>query len=298
MNRGDRVLDVRRLRLLVELSRRGTIAAVAQALSYSPSAVSQQLSVLEREAGSALLEPVGRRVRLTAEGELLVAYAERVLRELEEASAALEAASGVVEGRVRVAAFQSAVLAVLPTALMALQDHPALRIQVTEMEPEQSLPALAAGDFDIVLAEEYPHRPQARLAGITRVDLLDDAVELVVPRSWGTTAIADVAQARFAMEPPGTAAREWADAVCREAGFEPEVAFTTSDLQIHLRMVERGLAVALLPRLAGAAQSRRVLAGPLPGRPVRQVFAAVRDGSTARPALTAVIDAIRNVPVG
>jgi DNA-binding transcriptional LysR family regulator len=288
------VLDVKRLRLLVELSRRGTIAAVAQALSYSPSAVSQQLSVLEKEAGVALLEPVGRRVRLTSEGELLVSHAQRILRELEQASTSLEAAAGTVEGTVRMAAFQSAVLTLMPPALIALQtERPALRVELSEMEPEQSLPALAAGDFDIVLAEEYPNRPQPRLMGVTREDLVGDDLELVAPARWGPSSIEAMATAPFAMEPRGTPAREWAEGVCRQAGFEPNVAYTSTDLQIHLRMVDSALAAALMPRLAGADRYRGVQAWPLPGLPTRRVFAAVRQGSAGRPAVKAVIEAIK-----
>ncbi len=291
------MLDVKRLRLLVELSRRGTIAAVAQALRYSPSAVSQQLSVLEKEAGSVLLEPIGRRVRLTAQGELLVAHAQRVLLELEQASAALEAASRSVAGTVRVAAFQSAVLTLVPHAAASFRArHEGLRLEVTEMEPEQALPALAVGDFDVVLAEEYPFRPQPRLPGIAREDLMVDDLELVVPDAWGPCSLGSLASASFAMEPVGTAAREWAESMCRQAGFEPDVTYTSSDLQIHLRMVESSLAAALLPRLAGAAARREVRVCPLPGNPARTVFAATRRGGAARPTLAAVIAAFRAVP--
>lgn len=241
MSRVAGVLDVKRLRLLVEFSRRGTIAEVAQALNYSASAVSQQLSVLEAEAGVALLEPFGRRVRLTPEGELLVTHAHRVLTELEAASAALAAASESVTGTVRLAAFQSAVLTVVPPALIALHlDHPTLRVEVTELEPEESQPALAAGDFDVVIAEEYPHRPQPQLPGLRRENVLTDVLELVVPQQWGQRTLADMAQSPFAMEPPGTAARDWSDAICRDAGFEPDVCFTSTDLQIHLRMAKAG----------------------------------------------------------
>lgn len=133
------MLDVRRMRLLLELSRRGTIAAVAEALAYSPSAVSQQLGVLEKEAGTALLEPFGRRVRLTPEGEALAAHAETILTELERAEADLSASSGEVRGTLRIAAFQSAVLTLLPDALIDLsRDHIDLRVEATEMEPEAS----------------------------------------------------------------------------------------------------------------------------------------------------------------
>lgn len=287
------MLDLRRLRLLVELSRRGTVSAVAQALSYSPSTVSSQLGVLEKEAGVALLEPVGRRVRLTAAGELLVPYAVRLLAELERAEAGLAALGGEVAGSVRVAAFQSAVLALLPPTLLDLRGrHPDLRVEVTELEPDVSLPALAGGDFDLVIAEEYPGHPLPRTLGVHREDLLTDRLDLVVPRDWGDRGLGDLAGRPLAMEPPGTPAREWAVRVCREAGFEPEVLVTTTDLQVQLRMVESGVAAALLPDLAEGAGRPGVRIVPLPGQPRRRVFTATRAGSHSRPAIGAVTEAL------
>lgn len=285
------MLDLRRLRLLVELSRRGTVGAVAQALSYSPSTVSSQLGVLEKEAGVALLEPVGRRLRLTPAGELLVRHAVRLLSELERTEAGLAALHGEVVGTVRVAAFQSAVLALLPPALLDLRGrHPDLRVEITELEPQTSLPALAGGDFDLVLAEEYPGHPLAHDLGVDREDLLTDQLALVLPQDWGPMVLADLAGRPLAMEPPGTPAHQWAVRVCREAGFEPDVTVTTTDLQVQLRMVESGLAAALLPDLAQGAQRAGVRVVPLPGRPRRRVFTATRGGSRTRPAISAVID--------
>ena len=286
------MLDLRRLRLLVELSRRGTVGAVAQALSYSPSTVSSQLGVLEKEAGVPLLEPVGRRLRLTAAGELLVTHGVLLLTELERAEAGLAALRGDVVGTVRVAAFQSAVLALLPPALLELRRHRQLRVEVTEMEPEASLPALAGGDFDLVVAEEYPGHPLPRTLGVDREDLLTDQLHLVVPHEWGSVRLADLAGRPLAMEPPGTPAHEWAVRVCREAGFEPDVTVTSTDLQVQLRMVERGLAAALLPELSEAAHHPDVRVTQLPGRPRRRIFAATRSGSRGRPAVGAVVDAL------
>ena len=296
---GTPLLDVRRLRLLVELSRRGTIAAVAQALAYSPSAVSQQLAVLEKEAGVSLLEPVGRRVRLTAEGELLVAHAEVVLAELERAQAGLAASTGEVMGTVRVAAFQSAVLTLVPPALIGLhQLHPDLRVEVTELEPELSLPALVAGDFDLVLAEEYPHRPLAPVRGTDREVLLVDPLLLVVPALWGRLSLLDLAGRPFALEPEGTASREWATAICRAAGFEPDVRYTSTDLQIHLRLVHLGLAAGFLPSLVDAAQHPGVASCTLTKDQARRVLTCTRSGAGRRPAVRAIVNALRKAASG
>ncbi len=288
------MLDVKRLRMLVELSHRGTIAAVADALSFSPSAVSQQLSVLEKEAGCQLHEPFGRRVRLTPEGEALVVHAEIVLAELERAESSLEATRRGTGGTLRIAAFQSAAMSLVPGALIALDArHPDLRIEVTELEPEVSLPALAAGDFDLVLGEEYPAHPRPQLRSIDREDLFTDELQLVVPTTWAERALPDLAARPFVMEPNGTTARQWSATVCRAHGFEPDVRFTTSDLQLHLRMVENGLVAAIVPDLAGARRNERIAVVHLQGRPIRQVFTATRRGARGRPALASVVAVLR-----
>jgi DNA-binding transcriptional LysR family regulator len=282
------MLDLRRLRLLRELARRGTITAVAAALSYSPSAVSQQLTALEKETGVRLLEPAGRRVRLTAQADLLVAHAEVLLEAMERAEAALAQSLNETAGTLRVAAFQTAVLTLLPHALTQLgQQHPTLRIEATELEPEAALPALIAGEFDIVLGEEYPGHPLPRPRETERHDLLTDELRLVIPAGWSERSLPELASHPFVMESVGTTAREWATAVCRQAGFEPDDRYTSTDLQIHLRLVEHGLAAALLPDLSGACDRHGVVTQPLPGRPQRQIFATVRRGATSQPKVQA-----------
>src|SRR5262245_50259308 len=149
------MLDVRKLRLLREFARRGTIAAVAGALAYSPSAVSQQLSALEREAGVRLLERTGRQVRLTAAGSVLVEHAEAVLAALEEAAAALGNAGTGVVGQLRIGAFPTAVRTLLPAALVALgRDHPRLELMVNELDPADAPEALRARRLDVALVHD------------------------------------------------------------------------------------------------------------------------------------------------
>lgn len=287
------MLDLHRLRLLRELARRGTLTAVAEALSYSPSAVSQQLATLERETGVRLLEPAGRRVRLTAQAELLVEHAGVLLEQLERTEAALADSQHATVGTVRVAAFQTAVLALVPDALGRLErHHPELRVEVTETEPEAALPALLAGGFDLVLGEEYPGHPLPRPRDTERLDLLSDELRLVTPADWRERSLGRLASRPFVLEPAGTTARRWADAACRRVGFEPDVRYTSTDLQIHLRLVERGLAVALLPDLAGAGDRDGVVARRLPGRPERRTFSAVRRGAARHPRIRAVTEAL------
>jgi len=288
------MLDLRRLRLLRELGRRGTITAVAEALSYSPSAVSQQLTALEKETGVRLLEPAGRRVRLTAQADVLIAHTEVLLEEMERAEAALAQSLNETVGTLRLAAFQTAVLTLVPRVLTDLeQQHPRLRVEVTELEPEVALPALVAGEFDMVLGEEYPGHPLPRPRETERDDLLTDELRLITPAGWSGRSLPSLASRPFVMEPVGTTAREWATAVCRQAGFEPEVRYTSTDLQIHLRLVESGLAAALLPDLSGATDRHDVVARRLHGRPRRQIFTTVRRGAARHPKVQAATTALR-----
>lgn len=288
------MLDVRRLRLLRELAHRGTIAAVAEALSYSPSAVSQQLSTLETEAGVPLLERAGRRVRLTAHAEVLVGHAEIVLAELERAEADLATSASTTGGTLRVAAFQTAALTLVSDALTRLaREHPALRVEVTESEPEQSIPALAARDHDLVIADEYPGRPLVRRREIELHEISRDPMRLVIAQEWPQRSLRRLASRPWVMEPPGSASREWATALCRHVGFEPDIRFASSDLLLHLRLAEAGHAAAVLPDLAGAADRAGVVTRRLPGDPSRRLLYVVRRGGSRHPAIRAFAAALR-----
>ncbi|MET8246560.1 LysR substrate-binding domain-containing protein [Streptomyces sp. NPDC005202] len=288
------MFDLHRLRLLRELKHRGTLAAVAAALSYAPSSVSQQLSQLEAEVGVRLLEPVGRRVRLTPQAEILVAHTEAVLERLERAEADIAASLTDLTGTMRIASFQTAAFALVPTALSLLRDiYPALRVHVRQMEPESSLPALQARDFDLVIAEEYPGNPNPRPAELEQEDLLNDPLHLALPEpaddaDGPTAALRSLADRPWVMEPKGTTARHWAMTLCRNAGFEPDVRFETTDLLLHLRLVEQGHAAALLPDLVWSGQPPTVTLRQLPrGQRTRRIFTAVRRGRSQHPAIRA-----------
>lgn len=283
------VLDVRRLRLLRELKIRGTLAAVAEALSFTPSAVSQQLARLETEAGVALLTHSGRRVQLTPQAEILVAHTEHLLDRLELMQTELDTSLTEVAGTVRLAVFQSAALGILPQALTTLAtEYPALRVEVTQREPESALFEVWAREFDLVIAEQYPGHAAPRQPDLDRVGLCEDSLRLGVPVGSGIRVLADAASTAWVMEPRGTASRHWAEQRCREAGFEPDVRFETADLQAHIRLIESGNAVALLPDLVWAGRTPSVRLVPLAGDPVRTVFTSVRAASRDRPAIEAV----------
>ena len=283
------MLDLRRLRLLRELKIRGTIAAVAEALAYSPSSVSQQLALLETEAGVPLLTKSGRRVQLTPQAEVLVAHTEVLLDRVELMEAELVTSLTEVRGTVRLAVFQSAALGIIPQALTLLaSEHPELRVEITQREPENALFEVWARDFDLVIAEQYPGHAAPRQPDLDRVGLCEDELRLGVPRGSGIRSIADAASVAWVMEPRGTASRHWAEQVCRQAGFEPDVRFETADLQAHIRLIESGNAVALLPDLVWAGRKPSVELVSLTGSPRRTVFTSARENSRDRPALRAV----------
>ena len=285
------MLDVKRLRLLHELHVRGTISAVAAALSYTPSSVSQQLALLETEAGVPLLEKSGRRVRLTPQAEVLVGHTAALLERLELMAAELDNSLTQVTGTVRLAVFQSAALGIVPQALTILRDeYPQLRVEVTQREPENALFETWTREFDLVVAEQYPGHAAPRQPDLDRVPLLEDELRLGVP--FAATSIADVARSPWVMEPRGTASRHFAEQLCRQAGFEPDVRFETADLQAHIRLIESGHAVALLPDLVWGGREPGIRLLTMPGSPRRTVFTSAREASIARPGIIACRDAL------
>jgi DNA-binding transcriptional LysR family regulator len=297
------MLDLRRLRLLHELHRRGTVSAVAEALSYSPSTVSQQLGVLQREAGTTLFEPAGRRVRLTDAALVLVAHAEELLAGVERAEADLAAAAGKVTGVVRVGAFQTASLHLVLPAMTALRGaHPELQVELVEAQStEPALAALRSYALDIVLAEEYAGAPQPPLPGLDREDLRFEPVRLLLPpghphaRANESVPAAELAGERWAATQPGGGQEVYLRQVCAaHGGFEPDIRHRADELTVLVSLVAGGHALTLLPELALAGPVAGVEARPIAGAELtRTVYAAVRSSAMERPAVAAVRAALR-----
>jgi DNA-binding transcriptional LysR family regulator len=287
------VLDVRRLRLLHQLQLRGTISAVATALSYTPSSVSQQLALLETEAGVPLLEKSGRRVRLTPQAEVLVRHTSALIERLELMEAELDQSLTAVTGTVRLAVFQSAALGLVPQALTILsEEYPQLRVEVTQREPEHALFETWTREFDLVVAEQYPAHAAPLQAELDRVPLCADELRLGVPSTLVAASIVDARNSPWVMEPRGTASRHFSEQLCRQAGFEPDVRFETADLQAHIRLIESGHAVAVLPDLVWAGREPSVHLLALEGHPARTVFTSAREASANRPGILACRDAL------
>ncbi len=284
------MLDVRRLRLLRELAHRGTIAAVAEALTFSPSAVSQQLSVLEREAGVPLLERTGRRVALTPAGQNLVRHAEAVLERLEQATAELADARDGLGGPLRIGTYPSAARAIIPAALAALgREHPGLEPMVTEVDPAVVAAALRSGELDVALVHEYDFVPRDEEPGLATEALFTEPMYLAAPTA-GT--VADHRHSPWIMSPPGTLCHTMAIRACQAAGFTPRVRHQIDDFATVLALAAGGQGVALIPHLGSSAPPPGVVLTRMPMS--RRTYTAFRSGSAAHPAVTAFTAALRS----
>ncbi|MCW2996465.1 MAG: LysR family transcriptional regulator, partial [Solirubrobacterales bacterium] len=295
------MLDLHRLRLLRELDARGTVAAAAAALGYTPSAVSQQLAVLEREAGVKLLARAGRGVRLTDAGRVLAGHAGTLLAAAEEAEADLARAGDTVAGTIRIAAFQTAMLHVVIPAVAALaRQHPQLRVDVIEAEVEEALPDLRHQRIDLLIVDEYDGLPRERHADLQRETLLREQVRLILPaahplaRARRRPPLAQLAQEVWSSAQVGSGHHAMVLNACRTlGGFEPDLRHSSNDLLILLELVRTAGAIALLPDLVRTTGDPSVVARtPAEGALHRDVHALTRRSGRARPALVAVREAL------
>jgi DNA-binding transcriptional LysR family regulator len=285
------MIDVRRLRLLLELTRRGTITAVADALAYTPSAVSQQLATLEREAGVPLLERTGRRVALTPAGTVLAGYAESVLAVLAEASAALAATRDSLAGPLRIGAFPTAARTVLPAALVALgRDHPALELMVTELDPVAVPDALRAGALDVALTFVYDYVPAQPDPSLDTEPLLEEPVYLATADP-ARTSIGDWRDAPWIAGSPDTLCHTMLVRACQACGFTPRIRHYADDFATVLALVAAGQGVSLIPQFGMANAPSVVTLTALTSR--RRTRIAYRKGTRHHPVVTAFAEAIR-----
>lgn len=288
------MLDVRRLRLLRELARRGTIAAVAEALSYTPSAVSQQLTALEREAGVPLLERTGRSVVLTPAALRLTEHADTILAVLEQAAAELATASAHLTGTLRIGAFPTAVHAVLSPALVSLsRDHPRLELFVSELDPANAPDALRAHALDIALVQEYDYVPREPESGLDTEEFLTETVYLAALDSPAPQAhcapnaepLTAHCNSTWIASTPGTLCHSMTVRACQAAGFTPHIRHHADDFATVLALVAAGQGVALVPELGALTVPDPVRLVPLSAR--RRTHLAYRRGHGDHPIVAA-----------
>jgi DNA-binding transcriptional LysR family regulator len=294
------MLDVRRMRVLREVAVRGSFSAAADALSFTQSAVSQQIAALEREAGATLVQRSARGVRLTEAGEALVRHTEAIMARLAEAEAELEAIAGLRGGRLRMAAFESAGATLMPLAIAAFRErHPAVELSLSLSEPEDCVPQLRSGDLDLAIVFESAVRHTDD--GIDRLHLVEDPLYLVLPRDHPLAGrrrirLADLAGEAWIGGHSDCECNRLMSRACAVAGYEPRIAFETDDYTAMQGFVAAGVGVSLIPELGLTSVREDVVVRDL-GRdtPVRQIYAATLAEGYRSPATQAMLDILHDV---
>ncbi|WP_416417772.1 LysR family transcriptional regulator [Paenarthrobacter aromaticivorans] len=284
------MLDLHRLTLLREVKLHGSMSAAARELSYSHSAISQQLALLEKETGVVLLEKVGRNVRLTPAGEELVRNTEAILVAVERAEADLATTHERPQGVVTLAAFTSISRSVMPVVLAELaSQYPGLDVRLRREDPEQAVVQLMSRQVDAVISDAFPGTTVDYPSGIHSTVIGQDPVRGYLPRGISITQSDQLRDIRWVAEPSHSGSAQWALRICRERGFEPVIAHVSSDLLFHLRMVEHGLAAAFLPdMLVREAGSAITPSSWLPADQHRSIQFLVRSGSERSASLSVV----------
>ena len=292
------MLDTHRLRLLREFAERGTIAATAAALGYTPSAVSQQLAALEREAGAVLLDRTARAAELTDAGRRLADHAERILALIEAAEADLSAAGPV--GRVTVTAFPTAAVAFGPALVRRVRAPPGLTLLLRETQREEGLRLVRTGEVDVALVADWSGRLSSTDPGVLRFyRLIRDPLVLVLPRGHPAADPArevDLDELRdepWLAAPPGEPSRHAVDQLLAGTGGMPPAPWEFEGMSTILSLVARGIGIAALPRLTLAAGDRRVAVRELPGAAhARELYAVARASSVRRPSVAVMLAAL------
>ena len=280
------MFNVARMRVLREIAQHGSFSAAAQSLSYTQSAVSQQIAVLEAETGTALLERLPRGVRLTGAGRTLVEHTEGILAQLEAAEEELAALAGLRGGQLRMASFPTAGAALMPVAIAAFRaSYPEVQLTLAEGEPEEIAPRLRAGEFDIALLFEFAPTEEtdtADGANPKRVKLLEDPLYLALPRGHRLARkralrLEELSGEAWVQTSAASPCARHVVRCCHAAGFEPNVAFESDDYQTVQGLVAAGVGVALIPELALIDPGREdvVVRALSPCPPVRSVIAAL-----------------------
>lgn len=289
-------LDVSRMRLLREVARRGSIAGAAREVGLTASAVSQQLTILEREAGTVLLDRSPRGVLLTGAGHALVERARAILELLEEARADLDRLTGELAGRVRIGSIASAALGPVSEATIRLAgEHSELDLTVVVAEPTRSIEDLLHGDLDVAVVDIYDAVPVPMPDYLAATELGTEALVAVgPPGGFGgrqAVTLASLSDRDWVMPPMEAACGQAVRTACRAVGYEPRVRWETDDMLLLVRSVAAGHGIAVLPRLAVADNVADVELRPLV-RPSmnRRLLALTRTSSQERPVIQAVLN--------
>ena len=296
------MLNVPRLRVLREVVLRGSFSAAAESLSFTQSAVSQAIAALEAEAGVKLLERDRRGVRPTPAGSALIGHADGILARLEAAEADLAAIAGVRGGRLRMASFPTAGATLMPLAIAGFREaHPDVELSLAEGEPEQIVPRLRSGEFDIALLFEFRGVGEKLGAGLRRVELLQDPMHVALPAGHAlarraSLRLEDLQNQAWVQTSASSPCARHVVRSCHAAGFEPSVSFESDDYLTVQGLVAAGVGVALIPQLAlSSVREDIVVRAVSPRTPVRRIIAATPTASGISPAAGRMLDTLRTV---
>jgi molybdate transport repressor ModE-like protein len=296
------MLDVRRMRVLREVSAQGSFSGAADALYLSQSAVSQHIAALEKEVGQKLVERTRGAPRLTQAGEVLVAHSDAVLARLDEAERELDAIAGMRGGRLRLASFPTASATLVTSAISEFnQRYPDVRLEFREAEPEESLPLLKQGALDLALVYDFPTVTEAQDRDVERHLLLEERMWLALPKdhplaSRPAVEPCDLAEDQWLCGASPGSCRENVILACQSGGFEPRISFETDDYQVMQALIAAGLGVTLLPDLALTSPHPGIAIVPVKGQtPTRRVRAATLAEGSRSPAADAMLDILRDV---
>jgi molybdate transport repressor ModE-like protein len=298
------MLDVRRLQVLREVARHGSLSAAAAALSYTPSAVSQQIAALEREVGVGLVERGARGAVLTDAGRTLVRHADEIFGRISAAQEELQALAGLQAGRLRFGAFSTAGAVVVPRAVKSFRDrHPDVEVSLVELDPDEAMSQLVTRELDLALVYEFPIVEELPLDDIDYIHLLDDRLYVALPESHRLAR-------RRRLKLSELAGEHWIQGVhrgstvgvlpaaCRAAGFEPKIVFRSDDHMAVEGFVAAGIGVAVVPQLALATARRDIAIRQLEVEGdllTRRVGVAMPLGSYRPPAVSAMVAILEDI---
>lgn len=295
------MIDLAALSALRAVSDEGSVIGAARALGFTPSAVSQQVKRLERQAGLPLLERVGRGVLLTDAGRQLVEDGSHLLADLERIRADLHRTTDTVAGHVRLTAFSTAMRGIIAPAVRRLLDaHDDLRVTLEEREPWDTVDLVAAGHSDVGVVHSWGDQPVLVPDHVRTETIAHDEADVLLPRDHplaGRPRVAtiDLVDEGWIATPPGTICRAWLDRMYVGTGRVPRIAHVAMEFDSHLALVDAGLGIALVPRLGRQPLPDGVVAVPAYDPvPTRTVTVLYRRSSAASPAIRAVVDALRD----
>src|SRR5215203_1443220 len=294
--------DLRLLSVLREVALRGSFSAAAESLSYTQPAVSQQIARLEKQVGVKLIEREPRGIRLTPAGEVLVRHTERVMAQLAAADEELQEVAAMARGRLRIGSFATAAGTIVPRAVAAFRQlRPAIEVDISLLEPEDSVPAVRRGDIEIAITEEGGFSGDTDTSGLEVEHLLDDHmwVSLPVDHPLATRHAIELAELRdedwmFACLTGTCADSNVVLRACQDAGFQPRIAYQSDDYFAIQGLVASGMGVALIPGLGLASTREDVAVRPVKGRPPYRRVAAITARESSGGAIPTMLECLRD----